>query len=107
VTGPTTAAELVDLAVAELHQPQRQTAAPTAAATALDLAAGWPAFSWCSHRLITALHNDPSGVGTTPPEPPASAGTPDRNLQRAADYLGAAADLLDTRDRRARRGRRT
>jgi len=26
---------------------------------------------------------------------------PDRNLQRAADYLGAAADLLDTRDRRS------
>ena len=100
MTGPTTAAELVDLAVGEVHELQHRAETRTAAATATELAAGWPAFSWSAHRLLTALHNTPTG-GTPPPGPPTSTGTPDRNLQRAADYLGAAADLLDTRDRRS------
>ena len=98
MTGPTTAAELVDLAVNELHELQHR--AGTRTATPIELAAGWPAFSRSAHRLLTALHANPTG-GTLPPGPPASTGPPDRNLQRAADYLGAAADLLDTRDRRS------
>ncbi len=100
MTGPTTAAELVDMAVAELHELQRRTGTPTAAPIAPDLAAGWPTFSRSAQRVITALRNEPSG-GSPPPGPAGSTGTPDRNLQRAADYLGGAADLLDTRDRRS------
>ena len=100
MTGPTTAAELVDLAIDELDELQHRAGTRTAAATATELAAGWPAFSRSAHRLLTALHNNPTG-DTPPPGPPASTGAPDRNLRRAADYLGAAADLLDTRDRRS------
>ena len=100
MTGPTSAAELVDLAVGELAELQRRAGTRTAAATAAELTTSWPMFSRSAHRLLTALHGNPSG-GPPAPGPPASAGTPDRNLQRATDYLGAAADLLATRDRRS------
>lgn len=103
MTGPTTAAELVDLAVGELKELRCRAGARTAAATAPELAAAWPAFSRSAHRLLAALHGHP-GAGGVPPatgSTVSTAATPDPNLQRAADYLGAAADLLDTRDRRA------
>ena len=102
MTGPTTAAELVDLAVGELHELQRRAGARAAAATAPELAAGWPAFSRSAHRLLAALNDDlaAGGVPPTTGSTASSAAKPDLNLLRAADYLGAAADLLDTRDRR-------
>ena len=102
MTGPTSAAELFDLAVTELTELRHRAHGgphrlPAGAVRAVDLAAGWLAFSRSAQRLITAMRPDPAG-GVAPAEPPVGARTSDRNLHRAADYLGAAADLLDTRD---------
>ena len=102
MTGPTSAAELFELAVTELIELRHRAHGglhrlPAGAVRAVDLVAGWPAFSRSAQRLITAMRPDPGG-GAAPAEPPVGTRTADRNLRRAADYLGAAADLLDTRD---------
>lgn len=102
MTGPTSAAELFALAVTELNELRHRAhggphSQPDDAVRAVDLAAGWPAFSRSAQRLITAMRPDPAGRAA-PAEAPVCTPTADRNLRRAADCLGAAADLLDTRD---------
>lgn len=104
MTGPTTAGQLLDLAAEELNG-LRRAALTERAAPAAELAAAWPAFHRAGERLIAALRGDPAPDEPRSPGPvadaPLTASRPDPRLQRAADLVGAAADLLATRDQQA------
>ena len=108
MTGPTTAAELLSLASQELAELTSLTGTEQAANPA-ELATAWPAFHRAGQHLLATIVTDP---GSDPAqakfrrEPAAtviSTGNiaPEPHLNRAADLLSAAADLLAGRDRRA------
>lgn len=122
MTGPTTAAELLRLAAAELDALGTPADPPddNRRVDPYALAAAWPAFQRAGDRLVAAatLHlpepartapgpghqehgHQEHGSSAQPPAltGPALSSKPDPHLHRAADLLAAAADLIVMRDR--------
>lgn len=99
---PTTAGQLLALAAEELHQLSQRTGQHVPE----QLAAAWPAFLRHGDHLAAILNPQADPVTSLWPErqpgrpaphvPPVD---PDPRLQRAADLLGAAGDLISTRTR--------
>lgn len=107
MSGPVTAAELLQLAEQQIEE-LICAAGTQRAANAAELAAGWPAFHRAGRQLIAALHPDLYGQATPPAHqrapgqlPAAAAPPPATQLTRAAELICAAADLIGGRDRRA------
>lgn len=103
MTGGTTVRELLDLAIDQLDALSRQTIS-SAPPEAASLAEAWPGFAAASRQLLAvslARHNpgDPiqreAFIATRagPRGPSTGAGEP--RLARAADLIGAAADLIE------------
>lgn len=106
MSGPTTAAELVELARTELSWLQ-QRAARGADVDPAGLAAAWPRFEHAGNLLASVLTRQPDrqpvnaelpGYGSRP-APPAPAAGAEPHLLRAAELLAGAADVLAGRDR--------
>ena len=106
IGGPTTAAELLLLAQRELTTLGAR--AKAGVVPAEQLAHAWPAFQRAAEHLRGAVQPDERrGATSRAPDrdQPALAARPldgigDPQLLRAADLLGAAGDLLSTRERR-------
>lgn len=103
MTGPTDAGQLLALAAEELHQLSQHHRKQVPA----QLAAAWPAFLRNGEHLVSALNPQSRPATSLWPErqpgrpaPPLLPAEPDEHLQRAADLLGAAADLIGTRVKR-------
>lgn len=104
MTGPTTATELLDLAATQVRDLLR--AADTGSVIPVELATAWPAFLRAAQHLTTTVGcHPPNGPRPAGGRPQPSATTdrpvrPEPHLQRAAELIAAAADLIASRDRR-------